>query len=100
MKKNIKTAIEIIDYLIESHLRNSNGIEKLTKNWADDHMKGLAKKIADTHEDVAKCLLLIKKYIEEKPKCKHPKKMRDKSPDGQWYCMNCNEDIEVPKIIS
>ena len=99
MKKNIKTAIKIIDFLIESHLRNVNGIEKLTKDWDDDHMTGLAKRIASTHEDVAKCLLVIKKYIEEKPKCKHPKKMRDKSPDGQWYCMNCNEDIESPRII-
>lgn len=96
MKKNIKTAIKIIDHLIECHLRNVNGIEKLTKDWDDDHMKELAKGVASTHEDVAKCLLVVKNCIKEKPKCKHPKKMRDKSPDGQWYCMNCNEDIEAP----
>lgn len=27
------------------------------------------------------------------PNCRHPKKMRDKTPDGQWYCMNCNLDL-------
>jgi len=25
--------------------------------------------------------------------CKHPKKMRDKDPDGKWYCMNCNQGL-------
>jgi len=27
------------------------------------------------------------------PNCRHPKKMRDKTPDGQWYYMNCNLDL-------
>jgi len=27
------------------------------------------------------------------PDCKHPKKMRDRATDGQWYCMNCNIDL-------
>ena len=27
------------------------------------------------------------------PNCKHPKMMRDRAPDGQWYCMNCNLDL-------
>jgi len=27
------------------------------------------------------------------PNCKHPKKMRDRSPDDQWYCMACNLDL-------
>jgi len=33
---------------------------------------------------------------EIQPKCKHPKKMRDKTADGQWYCMNCNLDLSNP----
>ena len=95
MKKNIKTAIKIIDFLVESHQKNADGIKKLTRDWNDDGPKGLADTIASTHDDVAKCLLLIKKHIEEKPKCKHPKKMRDKCA-GVKYCMNCNEDLEDP----
>ncbi len=27
------------------------------------------------------------------PNCKHPQKMRDRTPDGQWYCMSCNLDL-------
>lgn len=99
MKKNIKTAISITDGLMHAHLKNSKGIKNLVKDWTTDS-KDLGITIAEVHEDVAKCLFVIKKLLEEKPKCKHPKKMRDRSPDGQWYCMNCNEDIEAPKIIS
>lgn len=92
LKKNIKTAIEITDELIHVHLKNSSGIKNLVKDWTSDS-KGLGIAIADVHEDVAKCLFVIKKLLEEKPKCKHPKKMCAKSSDGQSYCMNCNEDI-------
>ena len=28
-----------------------------------------------------------------KSDCRHPKKMRDKDPEGVWYCMNCNENL-------
>jgi hypothetical protein len=94
VKKNIKKAIKILDYLIDAHKRNSNGINNLIKDWNSD-ARGLGESIASTHEDVAKCLVIVKECIEEKPKCKHPKKMRDRSPDGKWYCMNCNEDVEV-----
>ena len=92
VKKNIKSAIKILDYLIEAHTRNSKGIRDMIKNWTSDS-RGLGDTIADTHDDVAKCLVLVKECIEEKPKCKHPKKMRDKTSDGKWYCMNCNEDL-------
>ena len=91
MQKNIQTAIKITDHLIESHIRNSNGIRDLIKNWESD-AKGLGLSIASVHEDVAKCLLVIKKLLEEKSKCNHPKKMRDKCK-GQLYCMNCNADL-------
>ena len=100
MKKDIQKAIKITAYLIDIHLRNANGIEKLSKNWDDDErMKGLATSLISNNEDEAKCLLFLKNCLEGKPKCKHPKKMRDKC-GNQWYCMNCNEYIEAPKIIN
>ncbi len=98
MKKNIITAVEITEGLMQAHLKNSKGIKNLVKDWTSD-TKNLGITIAEVHDDVAKCLFVIKKLLEEKPKCKHPKKMRDRSPDGQWYCMNCNEDIKAPKEI-
>ncbi len=93
MQKNIKTAIEITDVLIEAHMRNANGIQNLVKEWKDDGPKSLALKIAEVHDDVAKCLLFLKKTLEKKPKCSHPKKMQD-TCKGQRYCMNCNEDLD------
>ena len=92
MKKNIQIAIEITDELIKAHLKNSQGIRDLVNNWTSD-TKGLGIAIASTHEDVAKCLFVIKKYLEEKPKCRHPKKMQDKC-EGQLYCMQCNTDLD------
>lgn len=93
MQKNIKTAIKITDYLIEAHIRNSNGIRDLVKGWNNDGQKSLGISIASVHEDVAKALLVVKKILEEKPNCKHPKKMQD-TCKGQKYCMDCNEDLD------
>jgi len=92
MRNNIKIAIDITNILMEAHLKNSQGIRDLVKDWTSD-TKGLGIAIASVHEDVAKCLFVIKKYLEEGPKCKHPKKMRDKC-EGQLYCMQCNEDLD------
>ena len=83
MKKNIQIAIEITDGLIKAHLKNSQGSRDLINDWNSD-TKGLGLVIASVHEDVAQCLVVIKKYLEEKPKCRHPKKMRDKCK-GQIY---------------
>jgi len=67
MKKNIKIAIKITDELIKAHLKNSKGIRDLVNNWNSD-TRGLGLAIASVHEDVAKCLIVIKKFLEEKPK--------------------------------
>ena len=87
----VKRAIEICDYLVKAHLKNSAGIRDLVKDWKTD-TQGLAIKIAEVHEDVAECIFLIKKNLI--PDCKHPKKMRDEAADGQVYCMNCNTDLD------
>lgn len=87
----VANAIEICDILIESHLKNSKGIRELAKDWEADSPKKMAITIAEVHEDVAKCILLIKENIQ--PNCKHPKKMRD-GKKGERYCMACNMDMD------
>lgn len=64
-----------------------------TKSWniGTDNIKYLAKTLSDSHQDSVRILKIIKKELV--PNCKHPKKMRDKTADGQWYCMNCNSDL-------
>ncbi len=54
-------------------------------------MRELATSLGKSHEDNVQVLKVIKKELV--PNCKHPKKMRDESPNGQWYCMNCNFDL-------
>lgn len=85
----IQKAVKILDWWIR---QKTQGMEKLQKKWTFSN---------DTH-DVGKTLLDVDKIIisnlekirnELVPNCKHPKKMRDKTPDGQWYCMNCNQDL-------
>jgi len=54
----------------------------LTRRFA----KGLANHFQIDAENLGK---IRKELI---PKCKHPKKMRDKA-DGVLYCMACNQDL-------
>ena len=86
----VKKAIEICDYLIAVHLKNSAGIRELIKDWTSD-TKGLGTEIAQVHECVAAALELLKAQLV--PKCKHPKKMRD-GKKGERYCMKCNMDLD------
>ncbi len=76
MHKNHKDAIGILDGLIIAHIKNSKGLEDMVKDWTSDS-KGLGMAIASVHEDVAKCLFVVKKLLEEKPKIRrkleHPK---------------------------
>lgn len=76
MQKNIKKAIKILDYLGEAHIRNSNGIRDLIKDWNSD-AKGLGTSIASVHDDVAKCLFAVKKLLEEKKTFKKKIKGRE-----------------------
>lgn len=87
----VARAIKICDHLIGYHLKNSKGLRRLVKDWESDSPKKMAITIAEVHEDVAKCILLIKQNI--KPICKHPKKMQD-GIKGHRYCMKCNLDLD------
>jgi mRNA-degrading endonuclease YafQ of YafQ-DinJ toxin-antitoxin module len=54
-------------------------------------MKSFAKEFAQMKKRDIEIFIKIKKELV--PNCKHPKKMRDKTLNGQWYCMNCNSDL-------
>lgn len=87
----VQKAIQIIDWWI-NHKRNT--MEKFRKEWKFDSFEevtGISKIIFDADKTDISNLEKIK--VELVPKCKHPKKMRDRTADGQWYCMNCNFDL-------
>ena len=83
----------MIDFLMVYEKKMQDAMADPTKSWniGNDGMKNLAKTLSDSHRDSVRILDDIKKELVVK--CKHPQKMRDKSPDGQWYCMNCNSDL-------
>lgn len=64
-----------------------------TKSWniGDDSFSKLTKTLSNCHKDNIRILNIIKKELVQN--CKYPKKIRDKTPDGKWYCMNYNLDL-------
>lgn len=89
----VKKALEMIDFLIKYEKKVQDTMSDPTKSWnvGTANIKDLAKTLSDSHGDNVQILNNIKKELV--PKCKHPKKMRDNTADGQWYCMNCNSDL-------
>jgi hypothetical protein len=91
MPMTVKKAIEILDWWI-NHKKQS--MEQLKKEWKfDDYDKatGVAQLLFESEQVAIYNLETIR--AELVPNCKHPKKMQDRLPDGQWYCMNCNMDL-------
>jgi len=72
----------------------NQGMEELKTKWNyqnNDGATGVAKIIFDMDETILRNLEKIRSELV--PDCKHPKNMRDRSPDVQWYCMACNLDL-------
>lgn len=85
----VQKAIKILDWWIG---QKKQGMMKLQKEWNySDDTQGIAKTIFDMDKTIISNLETIRNELV--PNCKHPKKMRDRTSDGQWYCMNCNSDL-------
>lgn len=86
---SVKKAIKILDWWIN---QKKQGMEKLHEDWSDSgDVYGIGKTLLNADKIVISNLETIKNELI--PDCKHPKKMRDRTADGQWYCMNCNVDL-------
>ena len=87
----VKKVIKILDWWI-SH--KNQGMEELKTKWnyqEYDDATGVAKIIFDMDKTILYNLEKIRSELV--PNYKHPKKMRDRTSDSQWYCMNCNFDL-------
>ena len=86
---SVKKAIKILNWWID---QKKHGIEKLKEKWdySDDDY-GITTTLLDADRITISNLDMIRKELV--PNCNHPKNMRDRSPDDQWYCMNCNLDL-------
>ena len=91
---SVKKALLMIDFLIEYETKMQKGMADPTKSWnvGTENIKDLAKTLSECHGDNIRVLGDIQKELI--PNCKHPKKMRDRTADGQWYCMDCNFDLQ------
>ena len=85
----LKKALKMIDWWIG---QKKSGIAKLEKEWDfTDDSHSIGKSLLNVDKTIIENLELLRKELV--PNCKHPKKMRDKTADGQGYCMNCNFDL-------
>ena len=89
----IKKAIQMLDFSIEGNKVLTEGFQDPTKSWNQnlDCVSELVQTMANLTKQETRALELIKKEIQ--PKCSHPKKMRDRDSEGDWYCMSCNLDL-------
>ena len=89
LNMTVNKAIKILDWWIN---QKKHGIEKLKEEWdySDDDY-GVTKTLLNADRITISNLDMIRKELV--PNCNHPEKMRDKTPDVQWYCMNCNLDL-------
>lgn len=87
----VKIAIKMCDALVEHYTKHAAGMRERVKDWSPDGAQSLGITMAETVEDIAKCILAIKSELQ--PNCKHPKKMRD-GKKGERYCMGCNLDMD------
>lgn len=86
-------AVKIIDYTIQKKIQQKEGYIDPKKSWnyGEVNLSVISEQIARMINDDVTILKFIRAQI--LPKCKHPKKMRDRDGNGNWYCMNCNYDL-------
>ena len=89
-----------IQYYLDSKKQLVSGLENEIKSWPDDKISRLTSALLDSLKTDVQFLDALKQKLESENKlkstksnCKHPKKMKDKDPEGIWYCMNCNENL-------
>jgi hypothetical protein len=89
-----------IQYYLDSKKNLVSGLENEIKSWPDDKISSLTSALLDSLKTDVQFLEALKQKLESentlnttKSSCMHPKKMRDRDPEGVWYCMNCNRNL-------
>ena len=90
-------ALELARYTVFYGYKHNLFLKKTKKEWGDDPTDfavRCANMLISMNDQYMVVLSVIVNMLTIN--CKHPKKYRDKTNGGQWYCMNCNSDL--PKI--
>lgn len=88
-----KKAVHLLDLLLQGDIKLRDVMLDPSKKWNSEHdaFYSLVQTWAGLLNDNIAILKAIQKELHVN--CKHPSKMRDRTADGQWYCMNCNMDM-------
>ncbi len=88
-----KKVISLIDLLLQGDIKLRDGMLDPSKKWNSDN--DVFHSLVQTFTRLLDQNITILKAIQKElhTNCKHPKKMRDRLPNGQWYCMNCDIDL-------
>ena len=91
----VKNALETMDAAITHYSKTIDGMGELVASWGkdpDDHLPtDVGNMIISILQDFVKLLQVLIKLL--RPRCRHPKKFRDRDGDGNWYCTSCNLDL-------
>lgn len=87
-------ALGLAKYTIVYGYKHNIYLKKLKKEWNNDSTD-LAVRCADMQIEINNLYMVVLAKILKSftVNCKHPKKYRDRTNDGTWYCMNCNSDL-------
>ena len=91
----MKNAIHSLKKLVKHRKELISAFRDKNQPWHLDNCElpsEMADGLAHFLSDEVKYLEKVIQSLEEKTKCMHPKKYRDKC-EGVWYCMNCNQEI-------
>ncbi len=95
----MKKAIKALKGLVKHRKKLISGFRDKNQPWykgnsdlPSEMAEGLAQFLSDEVKHLEKIINLLEG--KKSTKCKHPKKYRDKC-EGVWYCMNCNENLEL-----
>ena len=88
-----KKTVYLLELLLQGDIMLRDGMLDPSKKWNSEHdaFHSLVQTYAGLLDQNIKILEAIQKELHTN--CKHPKKMRDKTSNGQMYCMNCNLDL-------
>ncbi len=91
---------ELLKFVIVDSYRSIQYHQELIDKWNDpnDIAQRAAVVIKEIHSLYGRMAFVVLRMLQNN--CRHPKKMRDFSPDGTVYCMNCNADLTEDEIFS
>ena len=96
----MKKVVKGIDIYLEGKKQLVSGLQNELESCPNDRFVSLTSTLIDSLKTDVTFLETLKQKLPAenilkptKSDCRHTKKIRDRDPEGTWYCMNCNENL-------